>query len=395
MDQPDLRRQWTLLYAASFCFAFGFAVYNGVFQNYFNEVVKGGPSDLGNLEAMREIPGLLAAVMAGLLVALAESRIASIGLAICAIGIGFTGFATSFWPLVLISVFWSIGFHLYSTVEPALVLALTEVSHSGHALGRVRSISNIGTIGALGIGFGMAQFLPKLPYQVFYTIGGAAILASSIFAGLIRVPHGLGKRQPFIFRREYGLFYVLQFLEGCRRQIFSIFALFMLIKVYGTERQTILGLYFASAVLVAFTAPWFGRLVDLYGEKRTLNFYSASVIVIFALYAFIREPFWLYALFVLDSVLFSLSVGIKTYLRRIVRPGELSPCLAMGVTMNHVAAVTLPVLGGFLWVATGNYQVPLFVGVFLAIVAFFATGLVPDRDKFKQVQEETGTSLPS
>src|SRR5947209_17116368 len=85
-----LERDWTLLTLLTFLFGFGFAIYSGVFQNYLRDILRAGPMQLGELESIRELPGLLAAIMAGTLVALAESRIAAIGLLVTAIGIGAT-----------------------------------------------------------------------------------------------------------------------------------------------------------------------------------------------------------------------------------------------------------------------------------------------------------------
>src|SRR5437868_5413677 len=108
-----LKRDWKLFITLTALFSFGFAVYSGVFQNFLRDVLHAGPQMLGNLESTREIPGLLAALMAGTLVALAESRVAALGLAITAIGIGLSGSMGGYWPLVGITVFWSVGFHLY------------------------------------------------------------------------------------------------------------------------------------------------------------------------------------------------------------------------------------------------------------------------------------------
>src|SRR5579884_4266738 len=76
------RRDWAVFTALTFFFGFGFAVYGGVFQNWLRDRMNAGPIQLGGLESLREIPGLLAAIMAGTLVSLAESRIAGLGLLI-------------------------------------------------------------------------------------------------------------------------------------------------------------------------------------------------------------------------------------------------------------------------------------------------------------------------
>jgi hypothetical protein len=113
------------------------------------------------------------------------------------------------------------------------------------------------------------------------------------------------------------------------------------------------------------------------GERGPLSFYAIGLIVVFLGYALWENVWALYALFLIDNVLFSFGVGFTTYLHRIVRKGELTPCLAMGTTMNHIAAVTVPVGGALLWKATGNYQVPFWVGVAIAAVALITTRRLP------------------
>ena len=83
--KASLRRDWAKFTALTFLFSFGFAIYAGVFQNFLRDILEAGPLQLGSLESLREIPGLLAALMAGTLVALAESRIAGFGLLIAEI----------------------------------------------------------------------------------------------------------------------------------------------------------------------------------------------------------------------------------------------------------------------------------------------------------------------
>src|SRR3954469_15927895 len=99
-EAQALRRDWALFTALTFLFSFGFAVYSGVFQNFLRDVMHSNALNLGTLESLREIPGLLAALTAGTLVALAESRVAGLGLLITAIGIGATGLMPSYAALI-------------------------------------------------------------------------------------------------------------------------------------------------------------------------------------------------------------------------------------------------------------------------------------------------------
>jgi hypothetical protein len=397
-----LARDWTLFTALTFLFSFGFAVYSGVFQNFLRDVMHSNALGLGTLESLREIPGLLAAITAGTLVALAESRVSGLGLLITAVGIGATGLVPHFAGLIGITVFWSIGFHLYAAMSPAITLALAKGEEGGRHLGRMAGVGSIATLAGLGTAYGAAQLFPKLDYNVYFVTAGVAILAAAVLCmGLSTHAEG-APRARIILRREYSLFYLLTFLEGCRRQIFSIFASFALILVYHVPLRHMLALQFVNSILIAITAPRIGRLIDKTGEKGPLTFYSIGLIAVFLGYACFENVGALYALFLLDNVLFSFGVGFTTYLHRIVRPNELTPCLSMGVTMNHIAAVTVPVGGAWLWVHFHNYHVPFWVGVTVAAISLTANRWLPSGPVPRQVivpetpplEESPVTALP-
>ena len=54
------------------------------------------------------------------------------------------------------------------------------------------------------------------------------------------------------------------------------------------------------------------------------------------------------------------------------------PSLSMGQTMNHVAAVVIPITGGLLWNRFG-YHAPFWCGVGAAIVSLLITQAVLPR----------------
>lgn len=379
MEEASLRRDWRLFTIAIFMFAFGFALYGGVFQNFLKDRAGARELDLGILESLREIPGFCTALMAGILVAFAESRVAAAGLAITAIGIGATGIFEQMPPIIAITVFWSIGFHLYATMQSPITLALAKGKEGGRHLGRMSGISAMATIAALGSAWIMSKLLPHGVYEPYFFGAGLAILIAAVAMSRLG-HHAVGApRQAIIFRREYGLFYLLQFLEGCRRQIFSIFASFTLVLIYHVPVDRMLALQFVNAGLIAFTAPRMGKWIDRHGEKQMLLYYGWLLIFVFLGYALIPNVWILMALFIIDNVLFTFNNAFTTYLHRIVRPGELTPCVSMGITFSHVAAVTVPIGGAYLWKMSGNYQLPFWVGVALAIVSLIATRFIPAR----------------
>jgi len=377
LEDARLKRDWGLLFGLTFLFSFGFSVYGGVFQNYLRDVMHASPLNLGGLESTREIPGLLAALMAGTLVALAESRIAGLGLAITAVGIGVTGLMPDYAALVAITVFWSIGFHLYASVSPALTLTLAKGKEGGRHLGRMSGIGGVATLLALGLAWILSHFAPKLSYESYFILAGLCILGAAVLCSMLSGHADVEPRARIVLRKEYGLFYLLTFLEGCRRQIFAIFASFALILVYKVPLSNMLALQLINAVLISVTAPAIGRLIDKTGERGPLTFYSIGLIVVFLGYATFHSVGALYGLFLIDNILFSFGVGFTTYLNRIVREGEMTPCLAMGVTMNHIASVSVPIGGAWLWQHYGNYQLPFWVGVSIAAVSLVATRWLP------------------
>jgi MFS family permease len=377
-DLRALRRDWQLFTALTFLFSFGFSIYLGVFQNFLRDVLQVGPLQLGTLESLREVPGFLTAIMTGTLVALAESRVAGLGLLIAGLGVGASGLMPNYAAVVGVSVFWSIGFHLYASMAPVITLTLAKGQEGGRHLGRMGAVGSVATLAGLSSAWLAKWLVPDFPYNGYFLVAGGCIMLAGVLCMMLG--HHSASKEPrarLILRREYTLFYLLTFLEGCRRQIFHIFASFALILVYHVPLSHMLMLQLVNAALIAVTAPHIGRLVDRHGERGPLTFYSIGLIVVFLGYAILQNVNALYVLFLLDNVLFTFGVGFTTYLHRIVRKGELTPCVAMGTTMNHIAAVTVPLGGAWLWEHFRNYQIPFWGGVFIAAISLIATRWLP------------------
>lgn len=374
---PELRRDWRLLSAAVFLFALGFAIYSAVFINFITEILHVQPLGMGALESMREIPGLLAVGIAASVATLAETRIGAVCLILSALGVAATGYVHTFAGLVVVTVFWSVFMHQWFTSSSAIPLALASGRDGGRHLGRMASIGAAGTVLAFVVVRPLAAH--HVPYPAFFITAAVLIL----IAGCLLLPmssRGTTQNRPrLLYRREYGLYYVLSFLEGCRRQIFSTFAIFALVQVCRTPLPQIATLMLVNAVVSFVVAAPVGRLIDRLGERRSMAFYYAAIALAFAGYALTARivdlptrSLALQALYIADNALFSFGVSITTYLNRIVRPGELTPSLAMGQTMNHIAAVAIPVLGGLLWNRFG-YQAPFWAGVLAALASLAMT----------------------
>lgn len=365
----ELRRDWNLLSAAVFLFAFGFAIYSGVFINDITEVLHIRPVQMGTLESLREIPGLLAVGIAGAVAAFSETKIGAVCLLFSAIGVAATGYVHTFAGLVAVTVFWSFFMHQWFTSSSGIPLALARGEDSGKHLGRMGAIGAFGTMLAFLL---LRPLAGHVPYPYYFLVSAVFILA----AGMLLLPmsaRGTTANRPrLLFRREYGLYYGLSFLEGCRRQIFSTFAIFALVQVCRTPLPQIATLMLLNAAVSFVVAAPIGRLIDRVGERRMMTFYYIAIALAFSGYALTTHVVILKGLYILDNVLFSFGVSITTYFNKVVRPGEMMPSLAMGQTMNHVAAVIIPITGSLLWSRFG-YHAPFWAGVAAALVSLVLT----------------------
>ena len=95
-------------------------------------------------------------------------------------------------------------------------------------------------------------------------------------------------------------------------------------------------------------------------------------------YATLRTRWALYSLFVLDNAIFVLGMAVTTYVGRIAPREEHTPTLSMGVAMNHVAAVSMPLLGGLIWNVWG-YQWTFAIGALAALLSVLLVRFVPAR----------------
>jgi ABC-type bacteriocin/lantibiotic exporter with double-glycine peptidase domain len=80
-------------------------------------------------------------------------------------------------------------------------------------------------------------------------------------------------------------------------------------------------------------------------------------------------------LFVLDHLFFGLRMALKTYFQKISAPEDIAPTAAVAFTINHIAAVFLPVFLGLLWLVSP--ALVFIIAAFIAFLSFLLALLVP------------------
>jgi MFS family permease len=329
----------------------------------------------GLLEMFRESCGIFALGILALLAGLAEPLIGTVMLVLLAVGLASYCYVHTFFWLIIASLIWSQGLHVWMPLPNSMGLALAEPGQEGRRIGQIQAA------GAAGSGFGLVLALVLneigMPIRPLYIVAGSASLLAA--AACLYIPRQIRCEKPkLVMRRRYGLYYLLSFLEGWRKQIFLAFAGFLLVKVYDAPLSTMLTLWLVVQVIGWLASPGIGKLIDRIGERKILVFYYSFMTICFLGYAFIKNKYLLYAIFLLDSSAFVFAMALTTYIGRLTPANEKTMTLSMGIAMNHIASVSMPLVGGLAWKYLG-YQWTFLIGSVAAAASIFVAIRIPQH----------------
>ena len=375
----DIQRKQAFLYVLSGAQAFAFAAWAAMLKNFSVEVV--GVDGLQNalVETVREIPGFLAFTTVFLLAYIREQRLALVAVTVLGVGIGITGFFSSLSLLLLTTFLNSLGFHFFYTVYKSLSLQWFDDRTTPIVLGRVMSVSNGATVLALSI-FMLLFWQLEISYTLGYLLAGIIPVACVLYAWAAFPVFQTNSTQKneFIIRWRYVLYYILTFLSGARRQIFIVFATFILVDIFDLKIEQMLLLLLVNSVINMGTGLILGPAINRFGERLILQIEYAGLLLVFLAYGLALANSgtkWalplVIALYIIDHVLFQFAVGMESYFKKIAEPQDLAGSAAVSFSINHIAAVTLPIALGLLYVSSDHIA-----GVRLGMVSFGGPALV-------------------
>jgi predicted MFS family arabinose efflux permease len=384
-----IRRQAALLGASVFGLSLGIFSHLAMNVNFLHEVLHATAWQQGYLESIRETCGILSFFVILLLVGRSEPRVSAVMLAMTGLGLAAYSRVDTIPGLIACSLFWSFGFHAWVPISGSMQLALARKGETGRLLGTLGAVGAAGVLTGLGLVWGLKSFAGFEMRGLFLLCGGltAAGAIPLLFMRDLRVRREdaaprffprTRKRPSGFFAPKFRLYGLLEMLDGMSKQIFFLFATLALVREHGVQAQTIAALMFANQVLLLGLAPLAGRLTDRIGERPVLTAYFAGQVLVFALYASIQNVPALCAVYMLDSAFRVLRIGLPVYARRLAGAGHRTRLLAMGVTMNHVGAVSLPLIGGALY-ATYGYRLPFLAGGVFSLLAIAASRRLPAR----------------
>lgn len=319
-----------------------------LFNNFAVERAGFGGFEVGLVQSVREVPGFLAMLVVYVLLVLPEHRIVALAIATLGLGVGITGLFPSLPGLVVTTLIMSFGFHYYETLNMSLTLQYFDRSQAPLVMGRLRSVTGISNI---AVGLTVLAASHFMDFAGIYAILGGVVALAGLWA-LTQDPTKRGmpvQRKKMILRKKYSLYYILTFLAGARRQIFMAFAIFLLVKKFNMGLSEITGLFILNNLINVFANPLIGRAINRYGERALLTVEYAVVTCIFVAYAFSGSKLLICVLYVLDQLVINFAMCVGTYFQKIGDPQDISPTMAVGFTINHIAAVAIPVAGGALW----------------------------------------------
>ena len=347
----------------------GMQVWSTLFNNFAVDIAGLGGDHIGTIQSIREIPGFLALLAVYVILFIKEYRLSALSILFLGLGVAITGWFPSYLGLIMTTLVMSFGFHYFETTNMSLTLQYFDEAISPWVSGKQRSYAAAANI-AVGILIYFLVFL--LDFTNIYLIFGGLIIAAAVW-GLMQDPSEttiVPQRKKMIVRKKYGLFYFLTFMAGARRQIFMAFAVLLIVQKFKYSVQEVTILFVVTNIINYYLSPLIGKSIIRFGERKVLSLEYFSLIFIFAAYAGTGSKPVVAFLYILDHIFFNFSIAIRTYFQKVGDPRDIAPSMAVGFTINHIAAVVLPALGGLLWVI--DYRIPFIGGAMMSLVSLIA-----------------------
>ena len=332
----------------------GFATWMALLNNFVHERANFDGSDLGWLQSVREIPGFFAVAVIVVLWVMREQILAIVSLIMLGFAVAVTAWFPTFGGLLITTFISSLGFHYYETVKQSLELQWIPKDKAPQTLGWLLAVGSAGSLIAYG-GVAILWKYFEWDYNKLYLMSGSITILIALFC-YFAYPSFKGptiQNSTLILRKRYWLFYALQFMAGARRQIFIVFAAFMMVERFGFQVHEVTVLFLINYIANMLFGPIIGRIVQMFGERNALIFEYFGLIIIFAAYGGVYAFGWSVVLaavlYVLDHLFFGLSIAQKTYFQKIADPADIASTAAVAFTINHIGAVVLPALLGYVW----------------------------------------------
>ena len=378
----DKGREWrnpiALLILMSIAMPIAFNTWNALLNNFVIERAAFTGVEIGILQSLREVPGFIAFTTVFVLLLIREQTFAVLSLAVLGAGVAATGFFPTVYGLYFTTVVMSLGFHYFEAVKQSLSLQWLSKEEAPQVLGRLISIGAVTSLITYGVLWLLLEIF-ELDFVWNFVIAGAicAALALFMWGGFPHFASDTQQHTHLVLRKRYWLYYALTFFSGARRQIFMVFAAFLMVEKFGYTAAQVTLLFLINYAFNWLFAEKIGVLIRRIGERNSLTIEYVGLIVVFTAYAFVENAYLAAALYVIDHMFFALYIAMSTYFQKIADPADMASSAGVSFTINHIAAVIVPAALGLVWVVS-NAAVFL-TGTAFAICSLLLARNVPDR----------------
>lgn len=367
-----------LLYVLAAASPLAFGVWMVLLNNFVVEVAHFNGEHIGFLQSIREIPGLLSFTVVFWLLLFKQQVATYLFLILLGVGVFLTGLFPSTIGLYITTIVMSFGFHYGEVLYSSLSLQWLKKSEAPAILGKQISLRAFISIFVMLLIFLLIKVY-HVEYKYIYMIFGGLSIALVLFAWIFfdQFENFEIQEKKLFLRKKYWLYYLLTFLAGARRQIFIVFAAFLLVEKFGFSIDKMIMIYLVNKIISMISAPIVGKLVTRFGEKLSLRIEYISLMIIFSLYGIVKDPNIAILLFIFDHILFSMAIALKTYFQKIADPKDITATGGVSFAINHIAAIFLPAILGLLWLK--SYSLVFFIGTFIALLSFVLTFFIPNE----------------
>ena len=381
-------KPYLLLILTAAAMPISFITWTTVINNFTVEHAAFTGREIGILQSLREVPGFLSFLVVYMLFLFNEQRLGLVTLGLLGLGTALTGYFPSVLGLYITTVIASVGFHYYETCNQSLSLQWLDKKTAPQMLGKIYGFASMAQVATLVLiflavmilspdrGFNAiidgGSFSAGLPgYQMIFLVGGIVTLGIAIFCyiGFPLFEAKNPQKKSIVLRSRYWLYYALIFMSGARRQIFVVFAGFLMVEKFGYSVGQITLLFLINAAFNIWLAPVVGKMIGRIGERAALVIEYVGLIFVFTAYAFVENATWAAGLYLIDHMFFAMAIAIKTYFQKIADPADFAGTSSVSFTINHIVAVFLPAAFGLLWLVSPQ-------AVFLSGAAMAAISLL-------------------
>ena len=382
ISRSSQNRPWqnpiALLILMSVAMPIAFNAWSALLNNFVVERAAFTGVEIGILQSLREVPGFLTFTVVFVLLIIREQILAVFALALLGAGVAMTGFFPTTYGLYFTTILMSIGFHYFEAIKQSLSLQWLSHDEAPQVLGRLIAVGSVTSLVVYSVLWMFLEIFTLDYVWIFLIAGGTCFTLSVVmWKAFPTFPSRTQQHKHLIIRKRYWLYYALIFFSGARRQIFMVFAAFLMVEKFHYSASQITLLFLFNYAFNWIFAERIGRLIHRIGERRALTIEYVGLIIVFTAYGIVENAYVAAGLYVIDHMFFAMYIAMSTYFHKIADPKDLASSAGVTFTINHIASVIVPAALGLVWM-TSNSLV-FYIGTGFAVCSLLLAQNIPPR----------------